>query len=114
MDHHMLLLFTKVLMTSKELSLEGKQLFGFLETGFFSPCVFPDIFCVYVQSKKPSVHSGTLVSVLAAVVTLPEVGTSSWHHSETVGWTQGLASPPRCSCVGWEGVSLSPQSGTEA
>lgn len=44
MDHYMILLFAEVLMTSKELSLEGKQLFGFLEPGFFSPCVFPDIF----------------------------------------------------------------------
>lgn len=54
MDHYMLPLFAKMLMTSRELSLEGKNLFGFLEAGFFSPCVFPDIFCVYVQSKKPS------------------------------------------------------------
>ena len=46
MDHYMILLFAEVLVTSKELSLEGKQLFGFLEPGFFSPCVFPDIFCV--------------------------------------------------------------------
>lgn len=47
MDHYMLLLFVKMLMTSKELSLEGKNLFGFLEAGFFFPMCFPRHFlCV--------------------------------------------------------------------
>lgn len=73
-----------------------------LEFVFFHCFLWTFSGCVY---KTKSLHNGSilaqgLVSMLAAVVALPGAGTSPWRHSETVGWIQGLASPPQLQLCG--------------